>query len=129
MKKQIMLALTVYVSSMIGIAAADISAADKQYLRAYEQVRAALAADDLGRAKEAAGLGPEGSAIATSKSLAQARDGFAQVSGKAAKIAAGQRGYFVMHCPMANKDWVQTSDKPNNPYLGKQMLTCGELKK
>src|SRR6516165_8939633 len=107
--------------SFSSVTAAEVSAADKQYLAAYEKVRAALAADDLAGAKRAAGdLGQDRSAIAKSNSLAEARTAFAQASDKATKLAAGQPGYFVLHCPMENKDWVQTSDKPNNPYLGKQ---------
>ena len=129
-KTLFILLLAFCIGSSITVIAAEISAADKQYLGAYEKVRAVLAADDLAGAKKAAAdLGPEGSAITNSKSLADARSGFAQASNKAAKLAAGQPGYFVIHCPMANKDWVQKSDKPNNPYLGKEMLTCGEVKK
>lgn len=30
---------------------------------------------------------------------------------------------------MVKKDWVQTSEKISNPYAGKEMLTCGSIKK
>jgi len=30
---------------------------------------------------------------------------------------------------MLKKDWVQTSEKIGNPYYGKEMAGCGEIKK
>jgi hypothetical protein len=128
--RRILLVLSIlWIGSSI-VNAAELSASDRQYLAAYEKVRAALAADDLAGATKAAGdLGEDGKVIVQSKSLADARSAFVSASNRAEKLAKGQSGYFVMHCPMENKDWVQTSDKPNNPYLGKTMPTCGELKK
>jgi len=58
-----------------------------------------------------------------------ARATFEKLSDKAKQLAAGQSGYYVVHCPMLNKDWVQTSEKIANPYYGKEMATCGEIKK
>lgn len=110
--------------------AANLSDNDKQFLAGYEKVRAALAADDLVVAKRAAAeLGPDGAAIAQSKSITGARSAFEKASNKAEPLAAGQPSYFILHCPMADKDWVQTSAKPSNPYLGGQMASCGEVKK
>lgn len=36
-------------------------------------------------------------------------------------------GRRVFSCPMAEgyQQWVQTSGKPENPYMGQQMLACG----
>ena len=112
------------------IQAAPLSDTDKQFLARYEKVRGALAADDLGAARTAAGdLGDEGAALAKSSSLKDARAAFEKLSDKAKQLAAGQAGYYVVHCPMLNKDWVQTSEKIANPYYGKEMATCGEIKK
>lgn len=129
MKTTILSILTV--SLAIGsLWAAPLTAAKKEYLAGYEKIRVALVADDLAQAKQAANaLGEEGSAMAKSESLEAARTGFATLSGKAEKLAGGQPGYYVVHCPMAKKDWVQTSEKISNPYLGKEMLGCGEIKK
>ena len=44
-------------------------------------------------------------------------------------MVAGQPGYHVFYCPMAKKDWVQQTTKVANPYMGKDMLTCGVEKK
>jgi hypothetical protein len=110
--------------------AAPLSDADKQFLARYEKVRSALAADDLGAAKTAAGdLGDEAAELAKSSSLKDARTAFEKLSEKAKQLATGQPGYYVAHCPMLKKDWVQTSEKIANPYGGKDMVTCGEIKK
>ncbi|MGI8437613.1 MAG: hypothetical protein ACR2NX_12030 [Chthoniobacterales bacterium] len=88
-----------------------------------------MAADDLTQAKEAAvSLGETGADMEKTQSLNDARASFAQLSKMAEQLAVNQPGYYVVHCPMAKKDWVQTSDKISNPYLGKEMLGCGEIK-
>lgn len=110
--------------------AGDLSSQDKQFLAGYEQIRAALAADDLNGAKKAAASLPDsGAAIVKSQSLDQARASFGKLSDAAVKLASGQPGYHILYCSMANKDWVQTSTTAGNPYLGKDMAGCGEIKK
>jgi hypothetical protein len=110
--------------------AASLSDDDKQFLGAYEKVRSALIADDLANAKVAASdLREDGVELAKSSSLKEARVAFEKLSDKAKKIAAGQSGYYVITCPMLKKDWVQNSDKIGNPYYGKEMASCGEIKK
>jgi len=112
------------------VQAASLSDTDKQFLARYEKVRGALAADDLNAARTAAGdLGDDGAALAKSSSLKEARAAFEKLSDKAKQLAAGQSGYYVAYCPMVKKDWVQTSETIANPYGGKEMLTCGEIKK
>ncbi len=34
---------------------------------------------------------------------------------------------FIIHCPMANADWVQSDQTIANPYLGSSMSTCGSV--
>jgi hypothetical protein len=110
--------------------AANLSDPDKKFLTSYEKIHVALAADDLASAKAAATeLGDSGSDIAKANSLKDARTGFEKLSARAKTIAAGQSGYHVAHCPMLNKDWVQTSTTISNPYGGKDMVSCGEIKK
>jgi hypothetical protein len=110
--------------------AANLSDQDKKFLTSYEKIRAALAADDLAGAKNAATeLGDSGADVAKANSLKDARTGFEQLSTHAKAIAAGQSGYHVAHCPMLNKDWVQTSTTISNPYGGKDMVGCGEIQK
>jgi hypothetical protein len=57
------------------------------------------------------------------------RAAFEKLSDKARQLVTGQSGYYVVNCPMLKKDWVQTSEKIANPYGGKEMATCGEIKK
>ena|ERR1700676_3648589 len=110
--------------------AANLSDKDKQFLVGYEKVHTALAADDLSTAKSAAkDLGEEGGDIAKAGSLKDARAGFEKLSTRAKTLAAGQSGYHVFHCPMLNKDWVQSSTTVANPYGGKEMVGCGEIQK
>jgi Cu(I)/Ag(I) efflux system membrane fusion protein len=128
--KNVLFLSSLLLLSVTSLLAADLPEADKQYLASYEKVRTALSSDDLALAKTAAaGLGDSGKDVAKSSSLEAARAGFGVVSEKAAKLAAGQSGYYVVHCPMANKDWVQTSKTISNPYFGKAMPDCGEIKK
>ncbi len=110
--------------------AADLSSDDKQFLDAYEKVRAALAADDLDSAKQAAGeLGEQGAALSKSEKLTAARSEFEKLSERAIGLGRGRDGYYVANCPMVKKDWLQTSTKISNPYAGKSMLECGVIKK
>jgi hypothetical protein len=110
--------------------AATLSDQDKQFLTTYEKIHTALIADDLAAAKSAAGdLGDDGQSIAQASSLKEARAGFEKLSARAETMVAGQSGYHVFHCPMLNKDWVQTSTKVANPYGGKAMAGCGEIQK
>ncbi|MGI8435890.1 MAG: hypothetical protein ACR2NX_03160 [Chthoniobacterales bacterium] len=110
--------------------AAELNATDRQFLSTYEKVHPALAKDDMAAAKMAGTeLGDEGQAIATAKDLETARAEFGKVSERAVTLAEGQGGYYVAKCPMVKKSWVQTSTEIKNPYNGKEMLTCGVIKK
>ena len=129
MTKIFVIALCAVLGGLI-VRAAELSNADKQFLEGYEKVRSALAADDLAAAKTAAGLlGQEGAPLSKSTSLTEARKAFEKLSDKAQHVASGQSGYYIVTCPMLKKDWVQVSDTISNPYYGKQMLSCGEIKK
>ncbi len=110
-------------------AGADLSAADRQFLGVYDKIHTALVGDDIESAKKnAATLGTDGAALAGSKSLEEARSAFARLSDTAVKLAKNQPGYFILYCPMVEKYWVQTSPTVANPYAGKEMITCGEVK-
>jgi hypothetical protein len=128
--KQLFLITLWAVLGAVLVQALPLSDSDKQFLGRYENIRAALAADDLAAAKTAAvDLGEEGAPLAKSNSLKEARAAFESLSAKAKELAAGQSGYYVVNCPMLKKDWVQSSEKIGNPYYGKEMLSCGEIKK
>jgi hypothetical protein len=123
---------TVIASIFLAVSAqaANLSDQDKQFLAGYEKIHTALAADDLSNAVSAAKeLGDEGGDIVKAKSLVEARTSFEKLSAKAKGLTTGQSGYYVVHCPMLKKDWVQTSTTVTNPYTGKAMVSCGEIQK
>ena len=123
----------------------------KQFLAQYELVRAALSADDLATAKKAAavvaampvihhengvdappGYVQDARKFAAAESLKEAREVFKSFSKRAVHVAEGKPGYYVAHCPMVPNeegDWVQTTKKISNPYMGKAMATCGSIEK
>ena len=125
-----LLAATIAITAFaVSAQAANLSDKDKQFLAGYEKVHTALAADDLSTAKAAGkDLGEEGSDIAKVGSLKDARAGFEKLSSRAKTLVADQTGYHIFHCPMLEKDWVQTSTTVANPYGGKDMVGCGEIK-
>ena len=127
---------------------APLNAEQKQFLSDYEAVRAALAADDLPAAQKAATVladhaskstekkaqahGETAGKLAKAGNLEAAREAFKTLSKGAVHLAEGKEGYFVAHCPMVPNeegDWVQTTKRINNPYMGKAMLTCGSIEK
>lgn len=129
-KKFTVIAVTSAIALAASLLAAPLTDQNKQFLAAYDKVHHALVADDLPGAKKAAAeLGTSGEELSKSNSLDEARTAFSKLSDRAEKLAAGRSGYYVMHYPMKKKDWVQTSEKVENPYGGKEMLSCGEVKK
>jgi Cu(I)/Ag(I) efflux system membrane fusion protein len=111
----------------------------------YEIIRAGLAADELASAKNGAtnlvvavqeelggakALLDPSQKIAACESLDDARAAFQLISIEVAKLVEGQPGFFVMTCPMLKGSvWVQTTRTVGNPYKGKAMLECGEIKR
>jgi hypothetical protein len=72
-------------------------------------------------------------ALAKAKDLAEAREAFKKLSQPLIQHLADhhvQSGlYNEAYCPMANASWLQTGKSVNNPYMGKSMQTCGEIKR
>ena len=70
------------------------------------------------------------------KDIAEKRENFAfisQVMVKAVEVyGIGQQTLYVQYCPMANDNkgvyWLSEAKEIRNPYMGEQMLTCGEIK-
>jgi hypothetical protein len=42
------------------------------------------------------------------------------------KVPAG--AYYEVYCPMAKASWLQTDKTVVNPYMGKEMIHCGQIK-
>src|SRR5664280_1366751 len=106
---------------LIGLTAAVRAADDPLVLLPqYEQISSALAADDLPAARNAA------QKFAASAVTLHQADMAATARGIA--LAHGAKGYFVVTCPMAQADWLQRTKEIRNPYLGREMLSCGRIK-
>jgi hypothetical protein len=71
-------------------------------------------------------------ALAQAKDLKKAREAFKPLSESLVKYVAdskaGKGTYHEAYCPMAKASWLQTEKEVRNPYYGKSMLDCGELK-
>lgn len=71
-------------------------------------------------------------ALANAKDLATARDAFKSLSDSLIQYLNDQKvpagSYYVAYCPMAKASWLQTDKTIMNPYMGKGMLHCGQIK-
>ncbi len=65
------------------------------------------------------------------------RESFHLLSQQMAKVAkhfgsTSQGPFYILNCPMAfdntGADWLQDSKETRNPYFGKMMLQCGDVK-
>ena len=74
----------------------------------------------------------EAESVAKAKDLKSARQAFKPLSASLIKYLAdnkaGKGVYHEAYCPMAKASWLQTEKDVRNPYYGKSMLDCGELK-
>ncbi len=126
--------------------ASALSARDRTTLEHYETIRAALAVDDLRAAKRAAkdlgaALKPSADAPSTplddavqqitdATMLDKARVGFKTLSDNMVTLTSGVEGFYVMDSPVpVGAEWVQTTPKVDNPYVGKPMRDVGTLRK
>jgi Cu(I)/Ag(I) efflux system membrane fusion protein len=70
--------------------------------------------------------------LAAATDLRKAREAFKPLSASLVKYLsdtkAGKGVYHEAYCPMAKATWLQTETEIRNPYMGKAMLECGELK-
>ena len=120
---------------------------DRDALNQYEQIRAALAADDFNSAKLAANglvkllqpadastpapaaLAPA-TGVATAPAMDRARQLFKLLSAKMIPLADGVEGFYVFTSSLPSAgDWIQQKPDADNPYLGRAMHEYGDLKK
>ena len=71
-------------------------------------------------------------ASAPEPDIASVRDKFGVLSEAIDTYMTGMKlsapGVRVAVCPMVNKPWLQKGDALENPYYGKEMLTCGNFR-
>jgi len=76
-------------------------------------------------------VGTEAEAVAKASDLKSARAAFKPLSDSLIKYLADHHvkdAYVEVYCPMAKASWLQADKNVNNPYLGQEMPTCGEIK-
>ncbi|HTX22598.1 MAG TPA: DUF3347 domain-containing protein [Candidatus Aquilonibacter sp.] len=114
----------------------------------YLKIQTALAGDSLvGVAENAsdiakavrgdakalpAEVATEADALAKAADLKSARTAFKPLSNSLIKYLADNKAkeaYVQVYCPMADANWLQADTNINNPYMGKEMPTCGEIQK
>ena len=70
--------------------------------------------------------------LAKAKDIKAAREAFKPLSASLVKYLAdhkaGKGTYHEAYCPMVKASWLQTEKEIRNPYMGKEMPTCGEFK-
>jgi hypothetical protein len=73
----------------------------------------------------------EAEVLSKASDLKSARAAFKPLSDSLVKYLADHHAkdaYVEVYCPMAKASWLQADKNVNNPYLGKDMSTCGEIK-
>ena len=126
---------------------APLDSDQKIFLTQYELARAALAVNDLTRAKKATevvaaltvihhessgidappGFVQDARKLVVAKTISEAREIFKSYSRRAVNVADLKSGYFVVHCsvePNHEHDWVQATSIIGNPYLGNGVPIC-----
>jgi Cu(I)/Ag(I) efflux system membrane fusion protein len=70
--------------------------------------------------------------VAKAKDLTAAREAFKPLSKSLIKYLADNKvpkgTYYEVYCPMARASWLQANKDVNNPYMGKDMASCGIVK-
>jgi hypothetical protein len=69
--------------------------------------------------------------LGSARDLASARDAFKAVSESLVGYLKEHKigGFYVAYCPMAKASWLQNQKTVViNPYMGKDMIHCGQIK-
>ena len=133
--------LLVILAAMAAVASVHAADNPSALIPRYEKILAALVADNFADAQAAArqlateaarlhrdSIASSAKDITKADNLAAAREAFKTLSVEVVALAKHTKGYFILTCPMAQADWVQSTREVANPYLGKDMLTCGTVK-
>lgn len=149
--KTILLTAAIGLLWSVGVRAADNAALMepvKSVFDHYLKIQTSLATDSLAgvaenadaitKAVESDGMkmlpatvATDAAALGKAKDLKSARAAFQPLSDALIKYLADHQAkgaYVQAYCPMARASWLQADKNVNNPYLGKEMPTCGEIK-
>jgi hypothetical protein len=152
MKKNVVLLAGIGLLSNIIVRAGGNSALTepvKSVYSHYLKIQAALVQDSMKGASENANAmskairdddkktipseaAKEAEALAKATDVSSAREDFKPLSELLIKNLADNKvksgSYVEVYCPMANASWLQEGKEVSNPYLGKSMSGCGEIK-
>ncbi|WP_295223062.1 DUF3347 domain-containing protein [uncultured Chryseobacterium sp.] len=140
--------------SIISISAQ--SKKDAQISKLYQNyiaIKSALASDDADKTSKSASefirtasaidykkvsegnlniLRKDATAISEARSITTQRETFMNLSDNMIALAKeyklSESPVYVQYCPMADGSWLSDESKIANPYYGKSMLTCGNVK-
>ena len=146
---------TILLAAVIGLLASAGARADNPALTApvksvyghYLKIQASLAKDSMtGVAANAdaiakavqtdakalpSAVATEAETLAQASDLKSARAAFKPLSNSLIQYLADHKAkdaYVQVYCPMARASWLQADKNVDNPYLGQEMPTCGEIK-
>lgn len=115
----------------LGAPQASASPVDPQSLLVSVKNLGELAGDDAGAHVKTLATATEGLA---GKTIDQQREQFKSVSramldliGSHPPSRAVAERVYIVHCPMAPGDWLQTTDQIANPFYSTSMKQCGEV--
>lgn len=129
---------------------------DAQVTRLYQNyiaIKSALASDDADKTSKAATefiktasaidvkqvsegnlnmLRKDATAISEARSINKQRETFMNLSDNMIALAkefrVSENPVYIQYCPMAEGSWLSNESKIVNPYYGKSMLSCGNVK-
>lgn len=82
--------------------------------------------------KRSTALKKDASHIAKNKEISHQREHFETLSinmyAVIKAIAANSADVYLHYCPMKKASWLSESKEVKNPYFGKKMLDCGDVK-
>jgi len=153
MKKYI---ITAAVSLFSVISVAAQSKKDAQVSKLYQNyiaIKSALASDDTDKTSKAATefiktasavdykiisegnlttLKKEATLISDARNIAAQRETFFNLSDHMIALTKefklSEKPVYIQYCPMADGSWLSSEKQIANPYYGKSMLTCGNVK-
>lgn len=153
MKKYIITAVFTVFSILSASAQSKKNAQVSVLYQNYITIKSALASDDAEKASKAASqfiktssvvnskivsekelnaLKENAKIIAASKNISVQRKSFYQLSDHMIALTrefkVSQNPVYVQYCPMAEGSWLSDESMIINPYYGKSMLSCGNVK-
>ncbi|KMQ65056.1 hypothetical protein ACM46_12745 [Chryseobacterium angstadtii] len=77
-------------------------------------------------------LRKDATAISDARSISAQRETFSNLSENMIALTKefklSENPVYVQYCPMADSNWLSDEKQIANPYYGKSMLTCGNVK-